>query len=115
MRVLVKSVSLWVAIVLLRASVSSAQSGWFQQQPAWPTTENLEGVATPDSSTIVAVGDRGIILRSSDCGASWASQFSGTASNLLAVSFVDANTGTAVGNSGTILYTSTGARLGRAN
>ena len=106
MRVLLKSLSLWLAIALLGAAPLFAQ-GWHQQSPR-PTREDLRGVATPDSSTIVAVGYRGTIVRSTDGGETWTRQASGTANWLRAVSFVDSLNGTAVGDNGTILHTTTG-------
>jgi hypothetical protein len=54
------------------------------------------------------VGFGGTILFTTDGGASWNSQLSGTTEFLRAVSFTDANTGTAVGLLGTILRTSGG-------
>jgi hypothetical protein len=81
MTVHLKSFSFWVAIALLRTGPSFAQSGWYQQPP-WPTTEYLLAVATPDSSTIVAAGERGTIVRTTDGGASWTHPVSGT-TNLL--------------------------------
>src|SRR6516164_5808255 len=110
MRVLVKSWSLWMTIVLLRTSASFSQPGWFLQQPPWPTTENLESVATPDSSTIFAVGDRGTIVCSTDGGVTWTQQSAGTTNRFRAVFFVDANTGTIVGDSGIILRTGDGGK-----
>ena len=98
-----KTFGFW-AIALLQTGTAFAQSGWYRQPP-WPTTEHLQGVATPDSSTIVAVGDRGTVVRSTDGGDSWVLQGADTSNNLAAVSFVDANTGTAVGSYGTILRT----------
>ncbi len=107
MKVLLNSSSLLVAMAFLYTETSLAQSGWYQQPP-WPTTEFLSGVATPDSNTIVAAGYRGTIVRSTDGGATWTQQVSGTTNNLTAVSFVDANTGTVVGTFGTILRTTDG-------
>ncbi|MGB5875130.1 MAG: T9SS type A sorting domain-containing protein, partial [Bacteroidota bacterium] len=48
------------------------------------------------------------ILRTTDAGATWVRQSSGTTSGLYDVSFTDADTGTAVGRNGTILRTTTG-------
>jgi len=48
------------------------------------------------------------ILRTTDGGATWTPQSSGTRSPLFGVSFVDANTGIAVGEAGIILRTNTG-------
>jgi photosystem II stability/assembly factor-like uncharacterized protein len=59
-------------------------------------------------NTGTVVGDGGTILRTSDGGARWMAQPSGTAAFLYGVSFTDANTGTAVGDGGTILHTTDG-------
>src|SRR5207244_1096214 len=61
-----------------------------------------------DVNTVVAVGDYGTILRTTDGGATWTRQSSGTTSPLRGVSFTDANTGTAVGDKDTILRTTDG-------
>jgi photosystem II stability/assembly factor-like uncharacterized protein len=53
----------------------------------------------------------GTILRTTDGGALWTSQSSGTTNSLYGVSFTDANTGTAVGDLGTILHTTNGGAL----
>jgi photosystem II stability/assembly factor-like uncharacterized protein len=50
----------------------------------------------------------GTILRTTDGGATWTSQASGTNNPLFGVAFTDANTGTAVGDGGTILRTTDG-------
>ena len=55
-----------------------------------------------------AVGWEGTILATSDGGATWEKQTSGTPEPLFAVHFVDAQTGWAVGWEGTILATSDG-------
>jgi hypothetical protein len=55
------------------------------------------GVSFTDPNTGTVVGDNGIILRTTDGGATWMSQSSLTADNLHGVSFTDANTGTVVG------------------
>src|SRR5262249_31565015 len=52
-----------------------------------------------------AVGEHGTIVRTTDGGATWMLQPSGTGAHLTGVSFTDANTGTVVGYDGTILRT----------
>ena len=54
------------------------------------------------------MGGNGTILRTTNGGASWIAQASGTNIRLYGVFFTDANTGTAVGWLGTILRTTTG-------
>ena len=58
-----------------------ADPGWFRQNS--PTTNNLNALAILDANTLVAVGARGTILRTTDGGATWKPQASGTASDLL--------------------------------
>lgn len=53
----------------------------------------LQGVQMLDGHTIIAVGDRGIILRSENFGATWSKPFSRTEERLLDVSFLDFNNG----------------------
>ncbi len=65
----------------------------------------------PDANTGTAVGDNsssGTILRTTDGGATWNPQTSGTTFALNAVSFTDVNNGWAVGNNGTIRHTTNG-------
>jgi len=58
-----------------------------------------------DANTGYAVGDWGMILKTTDGGANWSEQSSGTTEYLYSVHFTDPNTGYAVGNSGIILKT----------
>jgi len=62
-------------------------------------------VAALTAQTIIAVGDQGSIVRTSDAGVTWKRLSSGTAATLLGVSFIDANTGIAIGRQGAILRT----------
>jgi len=54
------------------------------------------------------VGGSGTILKSSDGGANWIPQTSGTSNALNSVHFIDANKGWTVGSNGTILKTTNG-------
>lgn len=60
------------------------------------------------SSTGWAVGDGGVIIKTTNGGSSFSTQTSGTALNLNGVAFVDANNGWAVGNTGAIRATVNG-------
>src|SRR5260370_23745615 len=106
MKVLLRVLVLFFGITGLRAS-AFAQPGWFWQNPL-PQGNDLRAAATVDPSTVVAVGDLGTILNTTDGGANWTRHNSGTTNILDGVSFVDADTGTAVGRFGTILRTNTG-------
>jgi photosystem II stability/assembly factor-like uncharacterized protein len=57
---------------------------------------------------IIAVGDSGKILITTNNGDSWTSQSSSTTNNLFCVSFSDMNNGWVVGDRGTILHTTNG-------
>src|SRR5215471_8029817 len=92
---------LWVVAF---SGTSFAQSGWFWQNPL-PTGNPLAGAAVLSAQIAVAVGSAGTILRTTDGGASWVPQLSGTTASLNGVVFVDPNTGIAVGSRGTILRT----------
>ncbi|MBI2061545.1 MAG: hypothetical protein HYT87_17530 [Nitrospirae bacterium] len=73
-----------------------------------PTGMTLYGTHFVNNLTGYSVGDRGMILKTTDGGATWAVTCgaSGTINRLYAVHFpVDATTGYAVGNTGTILKT----------
>jgi photosystem II stability/assembly factor-like uncharacterized protein len=63
----------------------------------------VAGIARAGSQALVAVGQRGHILRSVDGGRSWAQASVPVSSDLTAVSFVDAQVGYAVGHDGVVL------------
>ncbi len=106
MRVL-SAILLLCGAIAFAPTVSSAQPGWFWQNPL-PQGNHLWGVATLNKQTVIAVGESGTVLRSGDAGESWTLPSSGTTNRLYAVSFGDGNTGVAVGELGTILRTSDG-------
>jgi photosystem II stability/assembly factor-like uncharacterized protein len=64
------------------------------------TSESLNGVATADGTTFVAVGTHGAVVVSSDAGSSWASQPSLGPVKLTAVALADPRRGVAVGARG---------------
>src|SRR6266513_2933468 len=84
---------------------TEAQCVW--QNPL-PQGNHLFAVSFIDANNGTAVGWYGIILRTTDGGANWVKQTSGTTSFLYGVSFTDANNGTAVGEDGTIVRTTDG-------
>ena len=95
------------AAILLCQHLSYAQSNWFWQNPL-PQGNNLNSVFFTDANKGTAVGLSGTILRTTNGGASWAIQSSGTTMPLYGSWFTDANTGTLVGSSDTILRTTDG-------
>jgi photosystem II stability/assembly factor-like uncharacterized protein len=88
---------------------------WFEQQTGLPTIgliENikLKSVYAIDSLNIVAVGDSGLIIRTTDAGTTWIRQGKPLNISLLSVSFSDPNHGIAVGYSSTICITDDGGK-----
>jgi len=63
----------------------------------------FEGIQFPSPSTGWLAGDYGVLLRSTDSGATWQSVNTGTGVDLLGLSFTDAQHGWIVGDFGTIL------------
>lgn len=95
----------WIVVLLGSvAALAYGDSGWTWQNPT-PTGNDLRAVAVIDRNTGTAVGAGGTILRTTDGGATWQQQVSGTIDYLTAVSFTGVNTGTVVGANGSILRT----------
>lgn len=87
---------------------SGAQnSGWCWQRPT-PAGGLIADVFFLDGSTGWAVGDAGLILKTTDGGATWVGQASGVSTRLTQVRFSDASHGWAVGMQATILRTTDG-------
>jgi photosystem II stability/assembly factor-like uncharacterized protein len=70
----------------------------------------LYGVSFTNASNGTAVGQDGIILRTTDGGQSWIDQPSGTTITLYGVCFIDVNNGLVVGSGGTIIGTTDGGQ-----
>lgn len=115
-----KNACMLSALLAFAPVIGSAQT-WFWQNPQ-PQGNDLHGVSFTDANTGTAVGNVGTILRTTNGGATWtrqtsgttnggttwSSQTSGTSNNLSGVFLRDANTGTAVGDKGTILRSTNG-------
>jgi hypothetical protein len=69
---------------------------------------DLEGISFSDANTGTVVGNWGTLLRTTNGGTTWTSQFCGTNNTLLGVSFIGAHIGTVVGWYNTILHTTNG-------
>jgi photosystem II stability/assembly factor-like uncharacterized protein len=102
-----------VAASPARAYVPDGNQGWYWQMPQPAGT--LSDVTFADASDVWAVGMGGTILHSTDAGATWSAQQSGTLAELDSVSFADAQHGWVCGNSdlldpgiGTLLATTDG-------
>jgi photosystem II stability/assembly factor-like uncharacterized protein len=79
------------------ACISTGDGGWFWQNPL-PQGNDLHGVSFVDAGRGWAVGARGTILHTTDGGADWQTQRSGTNAWLDGVAFADATHGWAVGD-----------------
>lgn len=66
--------------------------------------------AAPAGAAWVAVGERGIVVRSDDAGRNWVQIPVPVSVTLTAVRFADAQNGFAVGHGGTVLFTQDGGR-----
>lgn len=67
------------------------QAQWQQQNSG--TNANLNGLQFISTTTGFAVGDNGVILKTTDGGSNWVQQTSPTTANLLSIKFVNATTG----------------------
>lgn len=87
----------WSAVGAQGTLLTSSDSGVTWKAATANTSNALRATAAQTSSitsngsttigyTIVAVGDKGTVLRSTDGGSTWATQTSGTTANLLAIS-----------------------------
>ncbi len=82
----------------------SGIGSWYQLNE--PIPADLNAVAIVNSAdTIIAVGDNGAIVKSTDFGKTWKSGYLGDAHNLYAIAF-SGSTGVIVGSGGLILYSS---------
>ncbi|MET0522811.1 MAG: YCF48-related protein, partial [Jiangellaceae bacterium] len=84
-----------------------AESGWCWQQPL-PQGNAIRAFHWVDDAVAYAVGQRGQILKSTDGGATWRGQFSGTTVDLGPLAFVNAQVGWVAGANGEVLRTADG-------
>ena len=111
-----------LSVVLPLVLVAPPLGGSLSARPAAPaassqpsaTPYNLTGVACLSPSTCVAVGDSGVILRSTNGGRTWRRQPSGTPNFLFGVACAGPSTCFAVGPRGTILRSTDGGRTWRS-
>lgn len=98
-----------VALMCLVAcpAIVSAQYGWEWQNPH-PQGSFLFSVEALAANTAVAVGEDGLILRSTDRGATWSANWARTRHTFFGLAFSDDNIGVAVGDVGFIHRTSDG-------
>jgi photosystem II stability/assembly factor-like uncharacterized protein len=93
--------------LLFVATTNFAQQGWFWQNPL-PQGNSLNSIYFVDENTGWVAGAYGTILHTTDSGANWNPQSSGTLWNLYSVFFADANNGWTAGLTGIILHTTDG-------
>ena len=103
--------SLLIALIAFTLSSAFPRQARFWQNPL-PTGNNLRGVHAVSANLVIAVGDVGTILKTSNGGASWSIRLSGTAANLNGVWFADDKRGYAVGDSESSSGARTPAKLG---
>ena len=89
-------------IILLRGGALA--QGWF------PLNAILRGVEAIDVNTMIAVGEMGTVLKTTDGGTIWEVQQSGVTTALNKVAFIEGDVGVAVGDEGTIIRTTNGGR-----
>ncbi|MBI1804145.1 MAG: T9SS type A sorting domain-containing protein [Ignavibacteriae bacterium] len=92
------TLTLLLPLLFLFSAHVFAQPGWNLQFSG--TTRNLRDVFLIDSTTGVAVGDSGMILRTTNGGTTWTAESSGTKRQLGSVAFANTDTGVAVGGIG---------------
>jgi len=98
--------ALALVALLFSFSIADAQVGWVAQTSG--TKADLNGVTFTSITTGTAVGSGGVILRTTNSGATWTPQKSGLFDSLFCVSFFDNDRGTAAGQNGAIVYTKNG-------
>ncbi len=94
---------------LLVAMTAISQEYWHWQNPI-PQGNQLHDLWVFDSQHILAVGEVGTVIKTTDGGANWSvTHYNGGMTNdLYTVFFIDQNTGWAAGNQGKILHTTNG-------
>lgn len=76
-----------VAILVVAPASRASAAGW--SASGVPVAAQLNAISCPSTTVCFAVGNRGVIIASTNGGA-WATQTSGTASNLTFISCASA-------------------------
>ena len=103
---MIKRYYLILIVLFFAAIIANAQTGWFALSSG--TTNNLNGVDYMTADYVIAVGDGGTILMTTDGGTNWNSITSGTTQNLNGISIINNSTAVVVGDAGTVLRTTDG-------
>jgi len=98
-----------MAMYIFITTVAFSQEYWYWQNPL-PQGNQLNDLWIFDTQTMLAVGDFGTVIKTSDGGASWnVSHYSGGITNdFYSVFFIDETTGWVGGSDGKILKTTDG-------
>jgi photosystem II stability/assembly factor-like uncharacterized protein len=96
-----KNLFCFLILALFSFSTSYSQITWNQQTSG--TYENLNGVYLVDANTGYAVGNNGIILKTTNAGQTWTTKTFPVSTNNLCVHFQNASTGF-VGNQNSFVY-----------
>ncbi|MEW6441589.1 MAG: YCF48-related protein [bacterium] len=98
------------AAILLATFLCGAWAVSAAGKEAWKVHDDLFSMSFPTDKEGWACGRSGVILHTSDGGATWERQASGVEFTLTSIDFTDRENGWAVGNKGTILHTADGGR-----
>ncbi|HVM11352.1 MAG TPA: YCF48-related protein, partial [Actinomycetota bacterium] len=101
-----------VVLAVIAPGGASAGGAWTKQTIS---NRNLAAVSFPTPQRGWAVGTGGSVVATTNGGATWSAQTSGTSSDLRGVDFVDAARGWVVGLSDTVLSTSNGGATWKAS
>ncbi len=104
-----KKYSITLVLSFIVATIAIGQEYWYWQSPL-PQGNELNDLWMFNSNVILAVGDVGTIIKTTDGGINWSvTHYSGgITSDLNTVFFIDQNTGWAAGDEGKILKTTDG-------
>jgi photosystem II stability/assembly factor-like uncharacterized protein len=85
-------------LILFKAILLQAQTNWYYQNP-YPTAEDLNDIFVFNSENVIAVGDFGTVVRTSNNGSNWeiSHKTENITSNLESVYFINENIGWATG------------------
>lgn len=97
----------YLALIFLILNISMLNAQVWEWSNPKPTGNNTRGIFFINATTGYIVGDYGTILKTTDMGATWTCQNSGTSTVLYDVHFVDQDLGYVVGPS-TVLKTTNG-------
>ncbi|MBD3340005.1 MAG: T9SS type A sorting domain-containing protein [Candidatus Lokiarchaeota archaeon] len=104
-----KKAIILISILGLLEAGFCQEDNWVRPCPA-VITNSLNDIYILDSTSAVAVGYGGLIVKTTDRGITWYEQNSNTSEALYSVNFVDDKNGWTVGKSGTILRTNDGGK-----